>query len=459
MPTEPPSRTPTRESAHAVTPATVEREGNAPLRCEQIGVLLGAWQRREVMRVRAFRECAGLAVEDIEDLYQDSVLALLDREFDSEAHLRNALHVAIKHRALNAHRNRHRRNRILERAGRGQDALDHARQQEHSAEALALAQEDRLIVGEFISELTQLETHVFQLLADGLGWRAAADALGRDRNEIRATARACERKRQRFALLYTTGRLCGYRAHTIQALTTDRADSAELAQRARAHLRRCSSCRSEHRVSADRFRAAFEADALALLPLPVLTGSIPLLTRIVLRAHRLTQPVRPTLGGTLDALRAQFAGLLANSGPVAKLAAGAVTVAVGAGGAIGASQALQPPQHRARPGVAATTPAPTRTAAVRRATAPPTTAATWKPATRTTTHRTTHTTRHDGDTRESTRAPLATPGTSVASTSPTTTATGSGFAYLGVTTAPTAPPSRITAPATTEPGNGGAFSP
>ena len=55
-------------------------------------------------------------------------------------------------------------------------------------------------------------------------YRAIAPVLGIPVNEARNTARACERKRERFQLLYDTGRLCGYRAQTIQALQNGESD-------------------------------------------------------------------------------------------------------------------------------------------------------------------------------------------------------------------------------------------
>ena len=61
----------------------------------------------------ASRECRGLSVEQLEDLYQDTAVVLLGRTFQNEAHLRNALRWGIKHRALHMHRDRRRREEIL----------------------------------------------------------------------------------------------------------------------------------------------------------------------------------------------------------------------------------------------------------------------------------------------------------------------------------------------------------
>jgi len=293
---------------------------------EAVGVLLGSWQRRELRRASRFGECGGLTREDLEDIYQDSALVLLGREFESEEHLRRALHEAVKHRALNTHRDRSRHGRIVEHAYSGQEALEHAAEFEQASDRPVLAEQDQLIVREFLAELTEQEGNVFRLLADGHGWRGAADALGAPRNEIRAAARSCERKRERFALLYTTGRLCGYRAHTIQALTAGETDSAVLARRAHAHLQACARCRIEHGTNGERFRRLFDRDALALLPLPVLVQRLPLFSRIAARANRVAQHLTgPVTGG---------------GGASAKLAVGVASVAIAAGGTIGATQAL-----------------------------------------------------------------------------------------------------------------------
>ena len=308
------------------------------LRGETVGVLLGRWQRRELRRAARFGECGGLSREDLEDIYQDSALALLERDFESEEHLRRALHEALKHRALNAHRDRSRHGRIVEHAYSGQEALEHAAELEQASDRPVLAEQDQLIVREFLAELTEQEGHVFRLLADGHGWRGAADALGAPRNEIRAAARSCERKRERFALLYTTGRLCGYRAHTIRALTAGETDSAVLARRAHAHLQACARCRIEHGTNGERFRRLFDRDALALLPLPVLVQRLPLFSRIAARANRVAQ---------------HLAGPITGGGASAKLAVGVAGVAIAAGGTIGATQALT---HHTQPTTRQTSP-------------------------------------------------------------------------------------------------------
>src|SRR5207302_6981254 len=147
-------------------------------------------------------------------------------------HLRNALRHGIKHRALNMHRDTRRRSQILAQSAPSIQRVAESRASHAGPEEAALAEHDRLIVREFLTELDELEQRVFWLIADGMRYRAIASALQIPVNEARNAARSCERKRQRFQLLYDTGRLCGYRAATIQALQARELTSEELARRA-----------------------------------------------------------------------------------------------------------------------------------------------------------------------------------------------------------------------------------
>jgi hypothetical protein len=149
-----------------------------------------------------------------------------------------------------------------------------------------LAKEDRLIALEFKTELDEDEQRVFAWLVEGLQYRAVASVLNIPINEARNTARSCERKRERFQLLYDTGRLCGYRAQTILALQNGEATSEVLAERAFAHLESCAHCRLEHKTNAKRLRRSFRDQAAALLP-PVFIGHLGWLARLDLRARLL----------------------------------------------------------------------------------------------------------------------------------------------------------------------------
>ena len=268
-----------------------------PFGSERVGQILGEWQGRELRVARGFVECRGLSKEQLEDIYQETTLALYSRPYDSEEHLRNALRDGIKKRALRLHRDEHRHGQIRARSAPGLRLMAETREEQTAPEPAVLAKEDRLIALEFKTELDEDEQRVFAWLVEGLQYRAVASVLNIPVNEARNTARSCERKRERFQLLYDTGRLCGYRAQTILALQNGEATSEVLAERAFAHLESCAHCRLEHRTNAKRLRRSFRDQAAALLP-PVFIGHLGWLARLDLRArlllHRLgidTAPV------------------------------------------------------------------------------------------------------------------------------------------------------------------------
>jgi hypothetical protein len=222
-----------------------------------------------------------------------------------------------------------------------------AREREGAPELAALAREDRLIASEFTTELTEQERRVFGGLVEGMAYRAIGTALGIPENDARKIARECDRKRERFQLLYDTGRLCGYRAQTIHALQNGESTSEELAERAFAHLESCAHCRLEHKTNAKRLRRSFRDQAAALLP-PVFIGNLDRFTRLGVRArllaHRLGIDSAPIGQGSV---RERAVALLAGGGVGAKVAVGVVTVGVITGGAL-ATRVLQqsPPAHR-----------------------------------------------------------------------------------------------------------------
>jgi hypothetical protein len=201
------------------------------------------------------------------------------------------------------------------------------------------SEQDRLIVREFLTELDDLEQQVFWLIAEGMRYRAIAPILGIPVNEARKASRSSEQKRERFQLLYDTGRLCGYRSASIQALQRGELTSEELARRALAHLDACASCRAEHKTNAGRLGRSFRDQVAAVLPVPTLLGWTAWLRRPWLRAgSHLT-------GG----VRERAAALIGVGGAGAKLTAGVATVAVVAGGTIGATRALDhQPRHTER---------------------------------------------------------------------------------------------------------------
>lgn len=318
-----------------------------PVAPELVAELLGRWQARELRIARSFAESGGLTREELKDVYQETVLALLDRHYASEEHLRNTLRAAIKRRALNLHRDESRRGEILEDSVHQMPSA--AASGEHDGpEQAVLVHEDRLIVAEFLTELTALEQRVFWLIAEGMKYRAISAELGIERNQTRNAARSCERKRQQFQLLYDTGRLCGFRAMTIQALQNGENTSNELALRAFAHLEACAHCRAEHHTNARRLRRRFEGQVAGFLPLPALPARIKWSGRTGLSARlSLTRTISERLRSAPNGAGERTSVLLTGGELGVKVAAGAATVAVLAGATVGATHILgRPPATR-----------------------------------------------------------------------------------------------------------------
>jgi len=418
------------------------------------GQILGEWQKRELRIARGFAECRGLSTEQLEDLYQETAEALYKRAYDSEEHLRRALRDGIKKRALRLHRDERRHRRIIARGTPGFRFMADAREREGAPELAAIAREDRLIASEFTTELTEQERRVFGGLVEGLAYRAIATALGIPENEARKIARACDRKRERFQLLYDTGRLCGYRAQTIQALQNGESTSEELAERAFAHLESCAHCRLEHKTNAKRLRRSFRDQAAALLP-PVFIGNLGRFTRLGVRArllaHRLGIDSAPIGQGSV---RERAVALLAGGGVGAKVAVGVVTVGVIAGGAVAThvlEQSPAPHRHQAAASTAAAPRVLPPTAPL--LSAPPAASLS------TSTHRGVHT---SSRAHHRATAPGHTPSASHrgAVGSAAEQREPGGFAYLGVPTTTSAPsaPAHV-ASASEDQSGGGPFSP
>jgi RNA polymerase sigma factor (sigma-70 family) len=160
-----------RGETHDGTPAGSNPRSTPRLRegtPEWVGELLGEWQPTELRIARGFAECRGLGTEQLEDLYQDTALALLTRPYGSEEHLRNALRHGIKHRALNLHRDTRRRSQILAEHAPSMQRIAESRESHTGPDEAALSEQDRLIVKEFLTELDELEQRVFWLIAEGM---------------------------------------------------------------------------------------------------------------------------------------------------------------------------------------------------------------------------------------------------------------------------------------------------
>lgn len=320
---------------HAVSPNTEHLER------DHAAQLLDAWRARKLNTARVQRECRGLTPEQLEEIYQETTLVLLHREhhWESEKHLRNALHAEIKRRALHLHRDEHRHRTILAAHAPTLHTDAHRQAAKGDPENRTLEHEDQQIILEFLAGLTKTEQEVFVLWAEGLRCRRIARELGMSHNEALNASRATEQKRERYALLFTTGRLCGYRASTIQSLKEGKQTSEQLAQSAIAHIQHCKRCRVEHQTTAPRLRQAFEQRAAALLPLPVTLAHTSWLSRVF--AH--TKPLqRPRWKTPLHAseTHARLAMMLANTGPGSRVAAPLAVAALLTAGAIGADHAL-----------------------------------------------------------------------------------------------------------------------
>jgi RNA polymerase sigma factor (sigma-70 family) len=152
-----------------------------------VPVLLACWRTREISYARTFRECGGASPTEIEDLYDATVTALVekDKTYESEEHLRAAVHKGIRMRALRLHRDRRARALALEQAAPSMLAVNRERAWRQEPERALIAHEDDLIIGEFLAELTKLERQVFALVADGRSWRAIATALSLSEGEAR----------------------------------------------------------------------------------------------------------------------------------------------------------------------------------------------------------------------------------------------------------------------------------
>lgn len=342
-----------------------ENAGNRPPSRARVGQALGEWQASELRYMSRHPYCRDLSLAQLEDLYQETVLALLNRPFFNEEHLRNALRYGISKRALHVHRDERRRGEILNAYAPQAYLMALRRSEAEGPEQTALARQDGRIVLEFISELAPLERQVYALEAEGLRYRAIAPILEVETNKARNASRSLASKQKRFQLLHDTGRLCGYRAPTIRALIAGERTSEELALAAFAHLDVCASCRAEHRTNAKRLKASFQQRAAAVLPVPALAGHLSVLTRVDLRLRTIVQRWLPeTSVSAGGGVRERVIAAAASSGVAAKLATGAATVAIIAGGTLGASPLRAHRQnasgHRAKSAIVTRT-APSRT--------------------------------------------------------------------------------------------------
>jgi RNA polymerase sigma factor (sigma-70 family) len=171
-----------------------------------VGQLLGEIQQTEIKIARHFNECRGLGTEQLEDLYQEATLTLIQRTHANEDHVRGALRIALKFGAQHLHRDERRRSEILNQNAAGMQLVAERQHSRYWPEEAALRGHDRLVARKFLDGLDDLERRVFWLESDGKRYRAIAASLGIPPNVARKACRSCERKRRRFELLCEAGR-------------------------------------------------------------------------------------------------------------------------------------------------------------------------------------------------------------------------------------------------------------
>jgi RNA polymerase sigma factor (sigma-70 family) len=157
-----------------------------------------AWQRSELNIARRFAACRGLSRDALEDLYQETTLALMQRPYFDEDHLRAALRWGLTHRALRAYRDETRHAQIIQRHAREAEPVESSRSNESDPETSMLVHEDLLVAAEFLCELDSKEQEVFGLVAEGMSYWAIATAKDCTIAEARKLVRSCERKRMRL---------------------------------------------------------------------------------------------------------------------------------------------------------------------------------------------------------------------------------------------------------------------
>jgi DNA-directed RNA polymerase specialized sigma24 family protein len=333
--------------------------GERVLSTREVWELLGQWREQELALARGYRQCARLSKEQLEDLYHDVALRLHQQRFTSEAYLRHIAWLQLCRLGRDAYRDESTHHRIWRAHAPGIHRLLQARVLEDTPENRVLADEDHQMAREFMRELSIKEREAFCCaLTHDAGYENVALHLNKPIPEVRRLLLGVERKRERFAIIYQAGRLCGYRSQTIKLLKEGRSTSRELLERATVHLERCPACRAEHDTNSERLHATFERQvAAAILPLP----AIGLLARTSWLLHEL-------LGGVGRAPRhlvshGRLAALYGGEGTTTKLARLATVAALAGGGTIAThtiTSALSNPRphHHAahlRPGPSSTT--------------------------------------------------------------------------------------------------------
>ena len=316
--------------------------------------LLLLWRNAEI--ALAHSKFPRLGRQDLEDVYDDTADKLRQRPHKDEEHLQRALRVGLRLRGLRLIRDRNTRERVVGDAAPRMLAAAERQAWSAQPEEALLAQEDEVVISEFVAELTPEECQVFALIAEGQSYRAIATSLGIDEKVSRNLTRECENKRKRFVTLYTTGRLCGYRSRIIDCLLSGEQQGEAALRQAVAHLHHCRECQAEHQITGPQLRARFDEGALALLPAPLLTAHhtswLDHLQAVLQRPVRWLERVTTTNGVVRERAVEGVAG-----GAVAAKAAIAVGVIALGGAAIEVHHIVdpsRPPHHPSAPAPAQT---------------------------------------------------------------------------------------------------------
>ncbi|MBE2316691.1 hypothetical protein DVA67_011955 [Solirubrobacter sp. CPCC 204708] len=345
----------------------------------------------------------------VDDAIEFAALHYRDRPIHSRAELERVFWNAADRRVQRAADGRHeivrgKNNRRVDLAALEELAVTETPEDE----VLALA--ERTVVLQFSALLAPDESDVFWCQRDHLddprefGATGLARELDMPIGTVRKALRAIEAKRERFAIIYTAGRLCGYLAPGVATLAAEHDNPAadppvtgtrEFAARVHLQVERCPTCIADYARHLRYLRGArFHTKVAALLPAPEIaerartSGLRDLLPDWAARA--ITEPA-----GTAAQLAAGGAGRGLATTAAAHLAA----FCLGGAGTLGACIAtgvLPPPvrdnapakveqatptptptprrpsepEPRLRHGIVTATPTPTATAAPRRKATP-----------------------------------------------------------------------------------------
>lgn len=148
----------------------------------------------------------------------------------------------------------------------------------------------------------------------------------------------------------STGRLCGYRSQTIGSLLAGKEDSELAVSQALAHLHHCHTRQIRHNTDAPNLRAAFDARALSVLPLPAYTAShASLLDQLQTTASRVARFFQRISTSQAGGVRERALEVVSGTSASAKLAAGIASVLLLAGGAVDATTSTHPARRHPSP--------------------------------------------------------------------------------------------------------------